>query len=307
MNSNLHDLQENFFEKVSGLGINSKFMENPAYASVLGQIGELISEMHVEDAEKVYVDEEEGKISFKFVSPDRTNYSMSISANGENTITCFRTIEEKFGDVNRQKEFVEMVATLDDSTGSIELVTNGAMVDNAAKEGSSNCYNWAEKASYTPYGIMQKREYKNFNRAEKNMHFDSITSNNALTESKNAFNIGNSYYSTRTLLTREKLDVARIHFEDKKAGLEYSSMVELNREHGLRNMVLPGGDPMPEEVIIPPISVMEIDKMIESEHNPKVEQGLREYAKDREMFYYNSNEDKGFIRKVFSQSNEAHK
>ncbi len=39
MNYSVKELREKLEEKISGLGINQKFKENPAYASALAEIG----------------------------------------------------------------------------------------------------------------------------------------------------------------------------------------------------------------------------------------------------------------------------
>ena len=67
-------------------------------------------------------------------------------------------------------------------------------------------------------------------------------------------------------------------------------------------MVLPGGDPYPQNVVISPLSQEQIEAMIQKESNPKVKKGLREYAVDREIYFYNSSDDKYFISEGISQS-----
>ncbi len=42
--------------------------------------------------------------------------------------------------------------------------------------------------------------------------------------------------------------------------------------------------------------------MIQRENNPKVAEGLREYAAGRENYYYSTSEDKNFICEGIQQS-----
>ena len=66
--------------------------------------------------------------------------------------------------------------------------------------------------------------------------------------------------------------------------------------------LLDGYGPYPQNVVIPPLSQEEIEVMIQRESNPKVAEGLREYAVGRNTYSYNSAEDKHFISEGISQS-----
>ena len=60
---NVKELREKLVEKVTGLGINPKFKENPAYAAAISEIDSLIGQMNMfEAAESVTVQEEQGRI-----------------------------------------------------------------------------------------------------------------------------------------------------------------------------------------------------------------------------------------------------
>ena len=311
MNYSVKELREKLDEKISGLGINPKFKENPAYASALAEIESLISQMNMfEAAEVVTVREEEGKISFDWTSTVGEKYSMSISSSSPETFRCIRTEEKKpfigtNGQTIREKNVVEEVATIDKS-GFITLTTNGSMIDNIdCGVGKCNNSTWAEKKYYTSNGVMRDREYKGFARGELTEDFDRTRVDSMLYIPRQAFDFGfwHDKYETRTLLTREKLDTARIVSEDKAKGIRYNATTPLNQEHGLRDMVLPGGyDPYPQDVVIPPLSKEQIEEMIQRESNPKVAEGLRAYAVDRENYYYNSAEDRHFISDGISQS-----
>lgn len=310
MNYSVKELREKLEEKVAGLGIDPKFKENPAFTSALVEINNLISQMNMfEAAETVTVKEEENKISFDWTSTVGERYSMSIYSSSPETFRCIRTKEEKpfvgtNGQTIREKSVVEEVATIDES-GFITLTTNGSMVDNFdCGVGKCNNSTWAEKKFYTSDGVMINREYKGFSRKELIEDFDRARVDSMLYIPRRAFDLGfwHDKYETRTLLTREKLDTARIFSEDKTRGIRYNATTPLNQEHGLRDMVLPGGDPYPQNVVISPLSQEQIEAMIQKESNPKVKKGLREYAVDREIYFYNSSDDKYFISEGISQS-----
>ena len=311
MNYSVKELREKLEEKISGLGIDPKFKENPAYASALAEIDSLISEMNMfEVAEVVTVSEEEGKISFDWTSTVGEKYSMSISSSGPGTFRCIRTEEKKpfigaNGQIIKEKNVVEKVATIDES-GFITLTTNGSMIDNIdCGVGKCNNSTWAEKKYYTSNGVMRDREYKGFSRGELTEDFDRTSVDSMLYIPRQAFDFGfwHDKYEMRTLLTREKLDTARLVVEDKGKGIRYNATTLLNQEHGLKDMVLPGGyDPYPQDVVIPPLSKEQIEAMIQRESNPKVAEELRALAADRENYYYNSADDKNFVTEGLSES-----
>lgn len=305
------ELRGKLIERVIGLGVDKSFLENPAFASAISQIDSLIGQMNMfEAAETVTVKEENGNISFDWTSPVGDKYSMSISSSSPETFRCVRTEENKsFIDTNgqniRQKNVIEEVATID-KFGSITLTTNGSIVDNIdCKIGKCNNYTWSEKKCYTSNGVMRDREYKSFARGELSVDFDRAEIDSMLFIPRQAFDFGvwHDKYESRTLLVRDKLDTAKIISEDRTKGIKYSAIAPLNQEHGLRDMALLGGyGPYPQNVVIPPLSQEEIEVMIQRESNPKVAEGLREYAVGRNTYSYNSAEDKHFISEGISQS-----
>ena len=115
---------------------------------------------------------------------------------------------------------------------------------------------------------------------------------------KNLFN--KDVYETRTVIMRDKLDTAKIHDEDRRRGTEYNAIVPLNRETGLQDMKLIGGDPYPKNIVIPALGTEQVDAMITNERNRIVQEGLKRYAQGRENYSYRSEDDKGFIRSGFN-------
>lgn len=302
------ELRDKLIERVIGLGVDKSFLENPAFASAISQIDNLIRQMGMVEA--ATVKEENGNISFDWTSPVGDKYSMSISSSSPETFRCVRTEEKKsFTDTNgqsiKQKDVIEEVATIEKS-GAITLTTNSSIVDNIdCKIGKCNNSTWSEKKCYTSNGVMRERECKSFAKGELPVDFDKAEINSILFIPRQAFDFGFWYdkYESRTLLVRDKLDTAKIISEDRTKGIKYSAIAPLNQEHGLRDMALLGGyGPYPQNVVIPPLSQEEIEVMIQRESNPKVAEGLREYAVGRNTYSYNSAEDKHFISEGISQS-----
>lgn len=315
MNYNVKELREKLSEKVLGLGIDAKFLENPAFASSISQIDSLISQMNMfEASESVLVREENGIISFDWVSNVGDKYSISISSSRPETFRCIRTEEKKTfigtsGQTIKQKNVVEEVTTISES-GFITLITNGSTIDNIDCDmDRCNNYTWSEKKYYTSDGVMRDREYKSFGGGELSESFDRASIDSMLYIPRQAFNLGmwNDKYESRTLLVRDKLDTARVLTEDKTKGIRYSATTILSQEHGLRDMVLPAGFSYQQDVIITPLSQGEIDEIIQRESSQKVAEGLKGYAAGRDTYSYDSKSDPHFVCEGITHSNKVAK
>lgn len=111
---------------------------------------------------------------------------------------------------------------------------------------------------------------------------------------------------SRTHMERNALDIAQMATctytqgegeELPSRDKEYVSKVSLSREAGLRNLIpVASEEPYPAEVIIPEITTAEIEAMIAEESDPRVQEGLRKWAQNRENMYYHSKEDPYFVR-----------
>lgn len=302
--SNLKDLRKNLNSGVCDLGVNSEFLKHPAYESMLSEINSFISQMNISvDSENIVVCEENGAFSFRWVSPGGDDYHMVISSSGPNSLRAIRTTSKKpFIGTNDQmihsKDIIEVVADYDEANKSVTITTNGSMLNDAECEmGVSNNTTWAKRSVYDDKGIMIESEYKGFPTGDLLESVDNVKTADALCIPRNAFNFGmwHNHYTSRELLRREYLDTAKILVEKKDNNFRYFASTQLNAEYGLRDMRVVGGyDPYPTEVVIPPLSTDQVSYLIELENNPVVQEGLREYAKGRENYYYDSKMDSYF-------------
>ena len=302
--NNLKELRENLGEHIQGLGINPKFLDNPAYDSVISEIDGLISQMNaLDDVYGIPVREENGVISFKWNSPIGGNYFMRISSFSLDSFRAVMVVDNPpYLDIRREtvcsKDIVEKVASIDE-TGFITLITNGISLNDINCNGRScNNWPWSFRKYYTDKGVMSEFEYKSFSEGKLSETLERSRIDSALYIPRQAFQLGfwDDKYVERTLLVRDKLDTAKILVEDKSQNFMYRSVTQLSLENGLSNMSMIGGDdPYPEEVIIPPLSTQQIEQMIQSEPNSKIAEGLRYYAKGRDSYYYDSRMDKNFV------------
>lgn len=303
MDYSVWELQEKLDDKISKLGIDEKFKENPAYDSALSEIQEVITQMNIpQENNEIIVSEKTGSIAFEWTSEFGDSYSLRISSSKPNSFRCVQVEEQippedKKEQVIRKKVVVEKIATIDEA-GNISLVTNGAVIHNInCPSGKYNNSTWAEKKMYTSNGVMCNREYKSFPDAQLTGSLDEAIVDSLLFIPRQAFVAGfwDNKYETHTFLVRDKLDTAKIVFEDKINGIMYRAITPLNQEHGLRDMeLLPGYEHCPQDIVISPLSQEQIDAMIQRENNPKIQEGLKSYAVDRDVYSYDSKKDKNF-------------
>lgn len=303
------ELIENFNEKISNLGIEPSFKENSAYEVAVNKIYRLTHDMiceifpHLENAKFLSVHEEGGKISFDYQrETEGKKWSISISRPNPETLVCISCREDdkiiRNGKRVKEKFVLEEVATMDKSTGSVTLTENYARVDNEGCN-SNRCNNRtsASREIFSSDGISVRKEMKWFPSALLDNDFEHVPIDSVLYIPRQAFDFGQfrDMYVLSELYLREKLDTARKLVEDKETGIKYSATIPLNQEHGLSDMIPIGGDPYPQEIVIPPLSQEQIEEMIQKETNSKVAEGLRKYAVGRNTYSYNSLEDKDFI------------
>lgn len=246
-----------------------------------------------ETAEMVNVKEENGNISFEWISTYGNKYSMSITSLSPDAFGCIRTEEKIYESGIKEKNVTEVVTSIDEN-GEITITSNNGSVDNAdVKSGECNIVMSSEKKYYNFYGIMGKREYKSFGKSELiNKTVETATINDILPMPR----IDGSSYVTSNLLVRDKLDTARLVIDDKSKGTKYNAIVPLNQEHGVMNMIYTtGGYIYQQDITILPLSQSEIEAMIQKETNSKVAEGLRKYVAGREVYAYSSTYDNGFV------------
>lgn len=245
-----------------------------------------------EIAEMINVKEENGNISFEWMSTYGNKYSMSITSLSPDAFRCIRT-EEKIYESGIKEKIVTEVVTSFEEKGEITITSNNGSVDNAdVKSGECNIVTLSEKKYYNFYSVMSKREYKSLGKSELiNKTVETASINDIL----HMLRIDGSSYVTSNLLVRDKLDTARLVIDDKSKGTKYNATVPLNQEHGLKDMILNGGDIYQQDITILPLSQSEIEAIIQKESNSKVAEGLRKYAAGRETYAYSSLYDNSFV------------
>ena len=296
--SNVSELRENLVDKVLELGVGGEFLAHPAFIPALAEVSSLIGQMNIMDLEKTYVKEENGKISFEYTEPGGDKYSFELKAS-EDSISCIRVEEPhsfvgNSGDVVRQRNAIEIISKLDGE--EVVITTNFGSVNNIGCDNKHyNLASSVERRVYDKHGVMHERESKYYEPRRGEGYFHRVGANELLSFARWVphYSSWNDTYTARTLLRRDKLDVATIVYEDRDRGHSYTGKVPLHQEHGLRDMYIANGYnlwPVPE-VNIHPLMESEIETMIARESDPRVAEGLRKYAEGRTTYRYSSNGD----------------
>lgn len=303
MQYSVRELRDKMEEKVTGLGVSDEFKSHPAFRSALIEIDVLIAQMNMFDvADSVVVEENNGKISFKWMSNFDVLYTMDIDLRNNE---CVRTIltEERIPKlvregVQKEKRVIEKVAMYLDE--SVVLMTNGANVKDDIQDGKSMNRSFVDRKVYDKYGVMSEREFRAYPELPLSDDLDNLRVDSILYVPRGAFSEGfmSDHYDTRTRLSRHMIDTARVSIEDKRDGKKFNGELPLSTRYGVKNMELEGEFNYPKEVLIKPLSEEEIDVLVKREKNPTVALGLRSYAEGRSEYYYSSIDDNEFVCEV---------
>ena len=302
----LEELEKNLVDKILKLGVDSSFLENPAFSTALNNIINIINNIAPLNKDKIIVVENNSLITFEyFLGNEKVKFSLYCENPKEFKCLCDRMpTNYSIPDLNtvKTRNIIEQDTILKDN-GEIVIDKNGVMLsdnkltlDKQRDIKNCNSHTLAEKHKYSKDGI----ETLNLAKHYDSVFADKLTSPNVagtLRIAHEAFNTNSSFYydyQSSLSLERQYLDTARYILNDKKNNTKFSSMVTLNHEHSLRNMQPSQVQPI-SEVVISGISINEIEEMISKEKNPTIANGLRQLANGRQYFQYNSENDPNFI------------
>lgn len=304
------EFMENFEEKIDNLGINPMFKENPAYPILLVKFKNLIGLMNILNDENVFVKQEDKTISFKHQSSNGDKNTISFFCPDANTFECINFCEKEprktTENVLREKSVCDRIIRIDPSIKFIDYYENNSKVYGNYKRGIK-IEAFAEHDHYIPGGIVSNKEARTFDTFLSNNTYDSYGQSNMLYIPANLIKgFYSNYYNSREIMIRDQLDVAKYTRWEKRNGQDkivYSIKTPLSTENGLMDMYQIGGGPY-REMEIQPLSKERIERLIKMHVNPKTQDALRQFAKDRDKFYYNSYDDKSFVYKFYEPSIE---
>ncbi len=296
----LDELNKNLGNYIASLGVSQQFLDQPAYEAVIKEIGRVTSGYHLDrKTNDIQVKEGNGYISFECTTDGGKKQIVSISA-GSDTIYC--TSWKDMEGYNTDKGYVQekigssFVAKIDKN--DCVTIENGTVrVDSNPEDyGKCEASTYAKKSEYANNGIMLRSTEKTFLDRPITLPFNEIGSDAAFFIVRQAFDFNTiaNNYDSKVILVRDKFDTAKAYAEYKKSGEEYSATVQLNSQHGLRDMELSSS---PQDWIFPitPATQDYLDATIGQEKNPKVAAALAKLAVGRDTYYYNPEMDEDYI------------
>jgi len=295
----VNEFRNNIVERIKAMGISEEFMTHPAFSSALAEISALIGQMNMfEEGDNVLIQEQDKTLSFSWKSPSDQRYDVQISVPDKDTIKTVRTEEEsrRIGDKTTDEKKIVEIDSKYTPYGEVLIEEYYVNADNyeTGLDGSI-ISTTATSKKYDNNGIMVERDTVS-KKPYKGMSVGTITPSIVLNDMSKSdmFRVDFSC-RRRELLVRDKLDTAIIRYEDKDKDEKYEGIIPLNQEYGLRDMRILGHQLEQDRVVIHPIFKEEIEEMIMKEKNPRIQEGLRAYAKGRETYSYDSSMDKDFV------------
>ena len=296
----VNEFRDNIVEKMKEMGIDEEFMEHPAFSSVLAEISVLIGQMNMFEAgNNVSMSKQEQGLSFSWENSSNKRYDVQISVPDKDTIKAVRTEEESrlIGDKLADEKKILEIDSKYTPYGEVVIDEYYVGADNytTGLDGSI-ISTTATSKKYDNNGVMVERENVSKKPHKAMESVRNIKPSVVLNDmSKGDMLRVDSSCRRRELLVRDKLDTATIRYEDNDKNEKYEGIIPLNQEYGLRDMRILGQQLEQDRVVIHPIFKEEIEEMIMKEKNPRIQEGLRAYAKGRETYSYDSSMDKDFV------------
>ena len=301
------ELRENLKGKVMELGVDPMFSINPSFDAVINRFDSYIADMTLgSDAEHVPVKKDGTKLEFEWTNADGKEYQYIIICQNPDNLIC-RSTEYSFShhDDELKRDIFCKIAMeqVVEYTRDLQVTTmqeNGSVIYNNRPQ-VNECSNntWTSISAYTKEGIMYEQEYKGFEGSTLTGFIEDVSINSMLfipREGSRANNFFSDKYDQRTLLRRVKFDIARVMHIEPKRKIKYCAEVQLDIDHGLRDMRLINNntDPYPREVKIEPMSKEKIEAILCKE-DPDVAEELRPFTEGRDTYSYDSFLDSHYL------------
>lgn len=304
----VRELRDNLITVLMDLGLDKKLVANPSLASILVQFESVISSMNMgEKSSSVIAFQDDKTIKFKY-SDTNSTYEMSISVLSDNSFKYlveetkqpFRAVD---GKEIRQKVISEGIAEVKIDGESTFEVHYGYLDDIDCKQNECNVSNSARKTVYDKSGIEIEKNFVSNNTYKQSFSMDNLPYTGSLGMAREALvpgSLSNSRYVYKEIVRRDKFDTARVSIDDRDRERKFNSVVELSGEHGYRNMYIAGNSFGPRT--IQNLTTYQIEEMLNKETNPRVKEGLKEYAAGRDVYFYSSADDPYFVSEGYEQS-----
>ena len=293
MTCTLKEFTNKLHEFVFSLGLDNKFIQNPGFNSSINDIRNIIMDFKIDEDHFIEYTKKEDSISFVTKSDGKpVIWQLEKISDIKFQVIC------RMDEMSRRQRKIWTRTSqylqdhMDPNESKIKLdgdktvVTYTSLNDNRCKVSYSNMCK-----IYDSYGINVNTRILNYKEKEIDLSrelgnydtLDLIVIANRL-----------SYLTPISLkidMSRKYLDVADLDFED--VGAKYVGPIYLNSENGLKEM-----NPVEfatDEIEITPLTSEQIYELLSNEPIEMISDGLIRYTKDRDKYYYNSNDSKHFV------------
>lgn len=267
-------------EKVKSLGISQKFIENPSFDDILQKLGSKL-EQGTDENQKFYVTTDENKISLSYRSSDVVFESI-IRANLDR-ITVQQVAVEK------EKRFVD-IDEISINENGIKWENKGATAKTSReKQGSCDNFWHIMSTTYDNSGVVWLRESMNgYNEITGNIEHCNPSSMLAITDVAGLDWVDFDNKQTQRRINIDTVKVNCIYNREDGSQDVLDTCCPINSSTENIKDMIPFYPSYSETVSILPESSSEINSLIQKEENPKIQEGLQKWVKDRESFSYYS-------------------
>ena len=267
-------------EKVKSLGISQKFIENPSFDDILQKLGSKL-EQGTDENQKFYVTTDENKISLSYRSGDVV-FESSITANSDR-ITVQQVAVEK----DKRSVDIDEISL---GENGIKWENNGATAK-TSREKQDSCDNFWHimSTTYDNYGIVWIRESMNgSNKIAGNIEHCNPSLMLARTDIAGLDWVDFDNKQTQRRINIDTVKVNCVYNREDGSQDILDTCCPINSSTESIKDMIPFYPNYSESVSILPESSNEINNLIQKESNPKIQEGLQKWVKDRENFSYYS-------------------
>ena len=255
--------------------------------------------MDIAEKDKILVNEEDGKIFFKYSNDDDKSMDLTMCCLSENEIVCQIINKVKLGYdfQNKQEEnmlYIERIIAELKENGEVDFISKMVSFsnDDCERIDELHCkafvmHNFYQHKHYDSNGIVMVRESINFKPIKTGLYSNyTIVGEDIPLIAINHFDVDDRF-SEKSKLVRDKLDTAYFYL----SSCEYNEPIEqepllvpLDTKNGLQEMSMASLDNISTGV--PALTVDRIEQLIKGEPNAAVQNGLRALAVGRDKPSY---------------------
>lgn len=289
--------------------INLIFYSHPTFESIISELQSIIDELCIRDEEEcIMVIDYNNQISFKYTNLLGVSYIFNILFDNDNNFTCIIKKEKPItmgGKVSTN--ILEEQFNYNPLTNEVYIYKYDVSIENTyPNDLTLHKLIFAEKKVYSTDGIMVERDIRELPIFPFDQTIKDINVPSAVSVAHYCFEKNDEYVS-RLYLKRLYLDVSYIHYINFRDNTEYRGYIKLNPDCISELMLDSKGNILSENYYINPLTIEEIEILINKESNPNRRQGLEKLSIGREFYTYRANNSEIYVCKGFDSEDKFQK